>query len=41
MRDEQQLYLEQPGYGTSYMMGKLQFDALLSERKDEHGDRFA
>jgi len=27
---EQHLYLEQPAYGTSYLIGKLEFDKLLS-----------
>jgi uncharacterized protein (DUF885 family) len=40
VREEQELYLEQPAYGTSYISGKLQFEALLSERKDQLGDRF-
>ncbi len=37
---EQLLYLRQPGYGTSYIVGKLQFDHLvarLSERADRAG----
>jgi hypothetical protein len=37
---EQLLYLRQPGYGTSYVIGKLQFDHLvarLSERADRTG----
>ena len=28
---EQLLYLRQPGYGTSYIVGKLQFERLMSE----------
>jgi len=28
---EQLLYLRQPGYGTSYIVGKLQFDRLLAD----------
>jgi uncharacterized protein (DUF885 family) len=28
---EQLLYLRQPGYGTSYVVGKLQFERLISE----------
>jgi hypothetical protein len=28
---EQLLYLRQPGYGTSYIVGKLQFERLVSE----------
>jgi hypothetical protein len=40
VREEQELYLEQPAYGTSYITGKLQFEALLSERKDQLGEKF-
>jgi uncharacterized protein (DUF885 family) len=29
---EQQLYLEQPGYGTSYLTGKAMIEALMAER---------
>jgi Bacterial protein of unknown function (DUF885) len=29
---EQHLYLQQPGYGTSYLIGKLEFDDLLSRK---------
>jgi hypothetical protein len=28
---EQLLYLRQPGYGTSYISGKLQFERLISD----------
>ena len=28
---EQLLYLRQPGYGTSYIIGKLQFERLISD----------
>ncbi len=28
---EQLLYLRQPGYGTSYIIGKIEFDRLMSE----------
>ncbi|MET4663545.1 DUF885 family protein [Sphingomonas sp. PvP056] len=31
---EQLLYLRQPGYGTSYVTGKLQYDRLLSDLSD-------
>ena len=40
---EQLLYLRQPGYGPSYIVGKLQFDALLaaeSQRADRAGQPF-
>ena len=40
VREEQELYLEQPAYGTSYITGKLQFEALLSERKNQLGEKF-
>jgi hypothetical protein len=40
VREEQELYLEQPAYGTSYISGKIQFEALLSEQKRQLGDRF-
>jgi len=32
---EQLLYLRQPGYGTSYITGKVQFDRLLTEYAHE------
>ena len=32
---EQLLYLRQPGYGTSYITGKLLFDRLLTEYAHE------
>lgn len=37
---EQQLYLEQPGYGTSYVGGKAQIERLLSDRARQLGDQF-
>jgi len=37
---EQHLYLAQPGYGTSYLMGKIQIEQLLSERAVELADAF-
>ncbi len=37
---EQHLYLAQPGYGTSYLMGKIQIEELLAERANELGDAF-
>ncbi len=40
VRGEQHLYLQQPGYGTSYLMGKMEIDALLAERKQQLGDKF-
>ena len=34
------LYLEQPGYGTSYVVGKVQFDRLIAECACLRGDKF-
>ena len=37
---EQQLYLEQPGYGTSYLGGKHQIEKLLADRARQLGAEF-
>jgi uncharacterized protein (DUF885 family) len=37
---EQQLYLAQPGYGSSYLLGKAQLEALLAERARALGPAF-
>ena len=37
---EQQLYLRQPGYGTSYVTGKYLIDELLKDRAHQLGDAF-
>ena len=37
---EQQLYLRQPGYGTSYVTGKHLIDALIKDRAHQQGDAF-
>jgi hypothetical protein len=37
---EQQLYLRQPGYGTSYITGKVQLEDLMRERARRLGDAF-
>ncbi len=37
---EQQLYLRQPGYGTSYITGKYLIERLLAERSRQQGDDF-
>jgi hypothetical protein len=34
------LYLSQPGYGTSYVIGKLQLDRLIADRAAQLGDQF-
>src|SRR5262249_30509560 len=40
VRTEQHLYLQQPAYGTSYVTGKIQVEALLAAVKQQRGDRF-
>ncbi len=37
---EQQLYLRQPGYGSSYITGKVQIERLLTERSHQLGSAF-
>src|SRR2546427_4061035 len=37
---EQHLYLQQPGYGTSYVMGKLEVDQLIAARHRALGGDF-
>ncbi len=37
---EQHLYLQQPGYGTSYLIGKFEIDRLLAARARALGDGF-
>ena len=41
VRGEQHLYLQQPGYGTSYLIGKMQIEMLLAKRKAQLGDKFS
>ena len=41
VRVEQHLYLQQPGYGTSYVIGKIQIEGLLAARRRERGDGFS
>jgi hypothetical protein len=40
VRGEQQLYLRQPGYGTSYVTGKIQLEELMAEVALERVDAF-
>lgn len=40
VRFEQQLYLRQPGYGTSYLSGKIQIEELMGEYALQEGDAF-
>ncbi len=37
---EQDLYLKQPFYGTSYITGKIEIEKLLAERARQLGDEF-
>jgi uncharacterized protein (DUF885 family) len=39
-RWEQHLYLQQPAYGTSYVIGKIEVDGLIAARAQQLGDRF-
>ncbi len=41
VRGEQHLYLQQPSYGTSYVIGKIEVERLMSDRAHELGDRFS
>jgi len=38
---EQHLYLQQPGYGISYLIGKMEIEKLVARRADQLGERFA
>jgi hypothetical protein len=40
VRGEQHLYLQQPGYGTSYLVGKIQLERLLADRRRQLGAAF-
>ena len=40
VRSEQHLYLQQPGYGTSYIVGKIEIEKLLARRREQLGERF-
>jgi uncharacterized protein (DUF885 family) len=40
VRGEQHLYLQQPGYGTSYLIGKKQIEMLFAGRKMQLGKNF-
>jgi hypothetical protein len=40
VRFEQHLYLRQPGYGTSYVTGKIQIEELIAEEALRRGDDF-
>jgi hypothetical protein len=38
---EQHLYLQQPGYGTSYVIGKIEIDRLLAQRARAVGNAYS
>ncbi len=40
VRGEQHLYLQQPSYGTSYLIGKMQIEQLMGVRRRQLGDGF-
>jgi len=40
VRGEQHLYLRQPAYGTSYLIGKIQIEKLIGDRKRQLGSAF-
>ena len=37
---EQHLYLQQPAYGTSYLIGKIEIEQLIAARRRQLGDGF-
>ena len=41
VRGEQHLYLQQPAYGTSYVIGKIEVEQLMSDRARERGSEFS
>lgn len=41
VRGEQHLYLQQPTYGTSYVVGKVEVERIMSDRAHELGSRFS
>ena len=38
---EQHLYLQQPAYGTSYLIGKIEIERLISDQAHQLGSRFS
>ena len=40
VRFEQHLYLQQPGYGISYITGKIDVERLITERARQQGEAF-
>jgi hypothetical protein len=41
VRSEQHLYLQQPAYGPSYIIGKIQIEGMLTARRRQLGDAFS
>jgi len=41
VRFEQHLYLQQPGYGTCYLIGKMQLEMAIAARRKKEGDAFS
>jgi hypothetical protein len=41
VRSEQHLYLQQPAYGTSYLIGKIEIERLIAHRRRQLGDAFS
>jgi hypothetical protein len=37
---DEDLYLVQPGYGTSYVVGKVHLEKLMADRAEQLGDKF-
>ena len=37
---DEDLYLQQPGYGTSYVVGKAHLEKLIADRAEQLGDKF-
>jgi hypothetical protein len=40
IQGEEHFYLTQPGYGTSYIIGKIEIEKLMAERANQLGDEF-
>jgi hypothetical protein len=37
---DEDLYLQQPGYGTSYVVGKIHLEKLITDRAEQLGEKF-
>ena len=37
---DEDLYLQQPGYGTSYVIGKVHLEKLIADRAEQVGEKF-